>query len=87
MLNYFVELLGTFFFVSIILTQKDAIPVGMALAVAIYFSGINAGYFNPAVTIMRMIDSSVSILDGSIYIIVQIIGALLALQFYKFGKK
>ena len=88
MLNYLVELLGTFFFLSVILSQGQAIPIGMALAVAIYFGGnISGGHFNPAVTIMKMMDSSTSVSNGVVYIIAQVIGGLLALQFYKLSKK
>ncbi len=88
MLNYLVELIGTFIFLSVILSQGQAIPIGMALAVSIYFGGsISGGHFNPAVTIMKMLDSNgVSVPDGVAYIVAQVLGGIAALWFYKLNK-
>ena len=39
MINYLVEFIGTFIFLSVILTSGEAIPIGVALAAVILFGG------------------------------------------------
>ena len=53
MIKYLVEFIGTFMFLSVILSQGQALPIVIALAAAIYFGGaISGGHFNPAVSFM-----------------------------------
>lgn len=78
------ELLGSFFFFSVILTVVAdptisimAIPI--ALLGAIYFGGkLSGGHFNPAVSIMMFLKGKMDITLTSIYIIAQILGAIFA---------
>ena len=43
-----VEFIGTFVFLSVILSTGDAFAIGLALAVAIFFGGkVSGGHFNP----------------------------------------
>ena len=85
-----VELVGTFFFVSVILnTLTDntlgaigPITVSVALLAAIYFGWkISGANFNPAVSIAMYFKNNLTIELLFGYIIFQIIGASLAVIF------
>ena len=90
MINYFVEFLGTFLFLSVIMKASNAniqwafLPIGLALSMVVYWGGtISGGHFNPAVSLMFFANNKISYIDTILYIISQIIGGLLALLFYK----
>ena len=90
MIKYVVELLGTFFFLSVIMIASTSnikwafLPIGLALSMVIYWGGnISGGHFNPAVSLMFYANKQITSLDTVIYIISQVIGGLLALFFYK----
>jgi aquaporin Z len=84
----FVELIGTFIFLSVILSQGQALPIGLALAAVIYFGGsISGGNFNPAVSIMQYMDGQLTAMMTIIYILAQVLGGIMALYFYKATKK
>jgi aquaporin Z len=80
-----VEILGTFFFLSIILSavaepSYGPIAIAAGLLAAIYFGGkISGGHYNPAVSIMMLAKGNISPITAIMYIAAQIIGALLAL--------
>ncbi len=80
-----VELIGTFVFLSVILSSAgNPMAIGIALAAMIFFGGaISGGHFNPAVTFMTTLDGSTNTTQAIIYIIVQLAGAAMALNFYK----
>lgn len=92
--KFIVELIGTFFFISVILNtinNKDSlgplapVSVVIALLAAIYFGGsISGGHFNPAVTISMFLKQQISagLLIG--YIFFQILGGCLAVVFNNF---
>lgn len=84
MFNLLTEFVGTFIFLSVILTTGQAIPIGLALAVAIYFGGsISGGHFNPAVSTMMLVKGTISIETWIGYVIAQVLGGLVALMWYK----
>ena len=90
MVNYFVEFLGTFFFLSVIMIASSSnikwafLPIGLALSMVIYWGGnISGGHYNPAVSLMFYANKQISYLDTFAYIISQIIGGLFALFFYR----
>jgi aquaporin Z len=80
-----VEILGTFIFLSIILSavaesSYGPIAIAVGLLAAIYFGGkISGGHFNPAVSIMMLFKGNISLSTAIGYIIAQITGGLLAL--------
>ena len=80
-----VEILGTFFFLSIILSavaepSYGPIAIAAGLLAAIYFGGkISGGHYNPAVSIMMLAKGNITAITTCAYIAAQIIGALLAL--------
>ena len=82
-MRYLVEFVGTFIFLSVILTQGKPIPIAVALLAVIYFGGaISGGHFNPAVSVMVFFKKALSGIDLPFYIIAQVLGGLLALQFF-----
>ena len=85
MLNkYLVEFLGTMFFLYVILATGSAIPIGLALTVAIMIGGnISGGNFNPAVSIMMTAAGKLPKKDLVPYIVAQVAGGLAALELYK----
>lgn len=78
--KYLVEFIGTFIFLSVILTKGEAIPIGIALATAIFFGGkVSGGNFNPAVSIMMFLKGTLKGKDLPGYIIAQVLGGVCAL--------
>ena len=79
-----VEFIGTFIFLSVILSQGQALPIGIALMAVIYFGGaISGGNFNPAVSVMQFAEGKRNALSTFMYIAAQILGGLAALYFFK----
>ena len=83
MVKYGVEFLGTFIFLSVILSQGQALPIAIALAAVIYFAGsISGGHMNPSVSILFHLKGDLSLTDFIFYVIAQMAGAALALYFF-----
>ena len=86
MMKYLVEFIGTFIFLSVILTTGQAIPIGIALAAVIYWGGsISGGAFNPAVALALFIKKNITSLEFVGYVVAQLLAAVLALQFVKYS--
>tara|TARA_Y100000591_G_C21847500_1_gene709537 strand:+ start:3915 stop:4181 length:267 start_codon:yes stop_codon:yes gene_type:complete len=82
--KYLVEFIGTFIFLSVILTTGEAIPIGIALATAIFFGGkVSGGHFNPAVSVMMYLKGTLKDNDLPGYIIAQVLGGVCALCLHK----
>jgi aquaporin Z len=85
--KYVVEVLGTFFFLSVILntlTDSSVGPIGVAVALlaAIYFgASISGAHFNPAVSVAMYLKNkmTLNLLIG--YVIAQLVGGSLAVAF------
>ena len=88
MLAYVVEFIGTFLFLSVILSNgKNPIAIAVALLAAIYFGGaISGGHFNPAVSFMMFLSKSITMQKLLGYVIVQLLGGAGALYFSKLNK-
>jgi len=85
--KYFVEFIGTFIFLSVILSHGKPFPIAMALLGVIYFGGsISGGNFNPAVSTMMYLRNSLSANDLAFYIMAQILGGVVALKFFNTTK-
>jgi len=96
MLNKFIaELIGTFVFLGVIIVSvagkslsvcekaETWVKVGLALAIAILLmGGISGGHFNPAVSIMFYLHKDLSAEELMIYIVAQVLGAILAFSMY-----
>ena len=82
--KYLIEFLGSMFLTFVILTIGEALPIGLALTIAIYLGGrISGGYFNPAVSVAMAIGKNISISELIPYVGAQVVGAIVALQLSK----
>ena len=82
-----VEFIGTFIFLSVILSKGEAIPIAIALAAVIFFGGsVSGGHFNPAVTFMQTVGGSMSVATAVVYVLAQLLGAGSAFGFAKYVK-
>ncbi len=83
MYNYFVEFVGTIFFVYVILATGNPLASGAALALAILLaSKSSGGHFNPAVSIAMAAAGSLPSTELFPYILAQSFGGLVAHQLY-----
>lgn len=78
--NYLVECLGTFFLVLTVgLSGGNALAIGSALMVMVYFGGhLSGGHYNPAVTLAVWARGRLSVMQIMPYWLSQIGGAFLA---------
>lgn len=85
-----VEILGTFFFLSVILqTLTDgsigAVGVAVTLLAAIYFGASTSGaHFNPAVSFAMFMKNKMELNLFIAYVLAQLIGAASAVKFNNF---
>ena len=83
--KYLVEFIGTFVFLSVILSSGEAFPIGLALSVAIFFGGsVSGGHYNPAVSTMMFIKKNLKTPDYIGYVISQILGGIAAYFFNQY---
>ena len=89
MIRYIVEFLGTFVFLSVILSNSsNPVAIAVALLAAIYFGGrVSGGHFNPAVSVMMALQKSLALKELPLYVIAQLLGGVAALQFSKLTVK
>ena len=84
LIKYLVEFIGTFIFLSVILSSGNAIYIGLSLAIVIIWGGkISGGNFNPAVSVMMYFNKKMPLLDLIMYIVSQVLGGVVALLFNK----
>ena len=84
MLKYFVEFLGTFLFLSVVLATGSPVLIALAfLAVILIGGSISGGHFNPAISVMMWANGTLSLLDMGFYAVSQIAGGLAAFGIYK----
>jgi aquaporin Z len=85
-----VEILGTFFFLSVILqtlTDSSIGPTAVAVTLlgAIYFGASTSGaHFNPAVSFAMLMKNKMEMNLFIAYVLSQLIGAALAVKFNNF---
>ena len=84
MLSYFVEFIGTFIFLSVIIITGNPLAIGLTLAAVIWFgSKASGGHFNPAVTFMMYLNKKLSATQFWGQTIAQVLGAIAAFFYYK----
>ncbi|TMI93408.1 MAG: porin [Bacteroidetes bacterium] len=77
--KYITEFIGTFFLVLVVALTGNAAAIGVVLMVMVFAGGhISGAHYNPAVTLAVLIRGKVSRYDAGIYMIVQIIAAVIA---------
>ena len=87
----FFELIGTFLFVYVFIhinkttgdtfkdpTLKTATICVTLFAIMLMFGSISGGYFNPAITVAKYWDNSLTVVDTTTYIIAQLCGGVAA---------
>ena len=91
MSKFIAELVGTFFFISIILnalkknTGMSSVPVaiGIGLVAAIILVGpISGAHLNPAVSLVSYLNNSLTQTELMWYVVAQCAGALAAKQYF-----
>lgn len=88
--NFLGELLGTFFFIAVILITASqiygAFSIGLALTIGILFvSKLSLGALNPAVAIALWAKKAINLPTMIIYILAEIIGGLLAVLWWNYS--
>ncbi len=85
MKNYITELIGTFFLVFVIGLTGNPIAIGCILMVMVYMGGhISGAHYNPAVTLAVLLRKKIEAKDAMMYMIFQVLGAILAAATYYF---
>lgn len=87
--NFIGELIGTFFFISVILLTASqvygAFSIGLALTIGILFvSKLSLGALNPAVAIALWAKGAIKTTTAIIYVFAEIIGGLLAVLWWNY---
>jgi aquaporin Z len=79
MRKYITEFIGTFFLVLVVALTGNAAAIGVTLMVMIFAGGhISGAHYNPAVTLAVLIRGKVTSQDAVIYMVVQVIAAIVA---------
>jgi aquaporin Z len=79
MRKYVNELIGTFFLVLVIGLSGNPLAIGSILMVMVYMGGhISGAHYNPAVTLAVLMRKKIDGKDAGMYIIFQVVGAILA---------
>ena len=79
MKNYLTELVGTFFLVLVIGLTGNPIAIGCILMTMVYMGGhISGAHYNPAVTLAILMRKKIEAKDAVMYMIFQVLGAVLA---------
>ncbi len=82
--KYITELIGTFFLVLTIGLSGDPLAIGLVLAAMVYMGAhISGANYNPAVSLGILMRKKLTSKDFTMYVIFQIIGALLAAIVYQ----
>jgi len=77
--KYLTEFIGTFFLVLVVALTGNAAAIGAVLMVMVFAGGhISGAHYNPAVTLAVLMRGKVSSRDAIIYIIVQLVAAIIA---------
>jgi len=84
MLTYLVEFLGTFLFLSVVVSTTNPVLIaGALLTVILLIGNISGSHVNPAISVMLWSKGSLSNKDLVGYVVAQIAGGLTALAAYK----
>jgi aquaporin Z len=79
MRKYITEFIGTFFLVLVVALTGNPLAIGATLMVMIFAGGhISGAHYNPAVTLAVFMRGKVTSQDAIAYMVVQIIGAVIA---------
>ena len=83
--TYIAEAVGSFIFFAVILTKGEPVMIAVGLLVGILVATIaSQGHLNPAVTAMAYMEGKISGDESIGYIGAQLVGAIIAVQWYNF---
>ena len=95
--KFLAELVGTFVFLSVIITSVHSksisislawLKIGLALSISILLVGfISGGHLNPAVSFMFYLNNQLKLEQLIVYIIAQLIGGFLAYLYFRYLNK
>lgn len=86
--TYIAEAVGSFIFFAIVLTKGEPVMIAVGLLVGILVATIaSQGHLNPGITGMAWMEGKVSGDEAIGYIGAQIIGAIGAVQWYRYFEK
>lgn len=84
MLQYIVEFLGTFLFLSVIIATGNPALIALGLFVVMLLgNNISGAHFNPAVSLMLFAKGALTPADFAGYVLAQGLGGLAALGVYR----
>ena len=84
MLDYFVEFIGTFIFLSVIIITGNPLAIGLTLSAMAWFgSKVSGANYNPAVNLMMFLNKKQNLEKLVGYSITQLLAAACAFFFYK----
>jgi len=83
--TYIAEAVGSFVFFAVILTKGEPVMIAVGLLVGILVATIaSQGHLNPCVTLMTYMEGKMKGEEAITYIASQIVGAILAVQWYNY---
>jgi glycerol uptake facilitator-like aquaporin len=84
MYSYFTEFLGTLIFTYVILATGNPLAIGATYAlIKLMTLNLTPGYMNPAITIALASAGVIASNEVIFYCLVQVFGALVALEVYR----
>jgi aquaporin Z len=88
LLNAFLEFVGTFAFVAVILLTSNPIAIGLTLTSMIYLAlKFSGGMFNPAVSFAMLLNKKINTTTFITYCIAQLLAAGSAFALFKSAPK
>jgi aquaporin Z len=83
-----VEFMGTFILLSVIVATHSPLMVGATLAMLMYLgAAVSGAHFNPATTVMTLVNRGIAGDNAAAYILAQIAAAVAAVTVYNRLKK
>ena len=83
LIQFLVEFIGTFIFLTVIISTGNPLAIGLVLVGLIFFAlYITGGFFNPAVTTMFYLNKSINTTQLVIFLLAQFLGGITAYYFY-----
>jgi glycerol uptake facilitator-like aquaporin len=83
LLTFFMEFIGTFIFIYIVLKYQEPIPCGLAFTGLLYFNRITNGTYNPASSIAKYLNQELDTEKFIWFICGQVLGAFGAYYLYR----
>lgn len=82
---YLTEFIGTFIFISVILSLGEPIAVSLTLLVTFYFAAkfTTLSSFNPAISLSYLLKGDLSVEKFIMYILIELLAGFVAFMYYK----